>query len=113
MVRRRQYALIHSEEKDLIPPVLTALLACRGPQNCGSIQFPLPAVHHFRESLTERDSAGAHILCGVFGQVSIHQLLRVVLSCEVLELSLCEGWEELEEVIPDQRAPGGWYLMLM
>jgi len=38
-----------------------------------------------------------HILCGVIGQVLIRRLLRVVLSCEELELNpplvSYEGWE--------------------
>ena len=65
--------------------------------------YPLPAVHpvhHFRESqLSECDPAGAahsHILCRVIGQVLIRRLLRLVLSCDELELNpplmLYEGW---------------------
>jgi hypothetical protein len=76
-------------------------------------------VHHFRESLSERDPAGAAhscILCRVIGQVSICRLLRVVVSCEELELNpplvLYEGGEGVKEVVADAWDGICWRLVL-
>jgi hypothetical protein len=76
-------------------------------------------MHHFRESLSERDPAGiahSHILCRAIGRVSIRRLLRAVLSCEELELNpplvLYEGWEGVKEVVADAWDGICWRLVL-
>ena len=108
------YALTNGEEKkDLIPPVLTALLAGldaayeRAPNDAEKrkswiYDVPLPAVHHLRETLNAIPPGQPFSLelLGKFDAPIIASCLKLWVLELNPPLALYEGWEDFRRLYP-------------